>query len=400
MTLILFLIFIGSGELKVDAAGLLPIDIKESKKASCRNPAGCPIVGDERGDENIALLAMHTLWVRQHNYLAKKLKNVNKRWQGERIFQEARKINGALWQHIVYNEWLPKLYDIPEYSKFVGNKKKFKRTKYDSSKDPSIINSFASAAFRFGHSLVPNQFSQMKSDFNEYGPSIPLQKAFFNSTSIYKNGIEPTMMGLCANMTGSIDGNIAQGLKEKLFIFPGSNLFNDLMSLNIQRGRDHGIPTYMHWRRACGFAKYDQPGFSFKDLLYTPKVTQMSFAKVYNHIEDVDLFVGGLTENHLRDKVVGPTFSCIFKEQFESLRFGDRFFYTHRGRFSTKQLKEITKISMSKILCNNLYSMVSIQPDSFKVFNIKDDRRISCDDLPDININLWRERGPGRPSVV
>lgn len=387
--------------MKINVRGLLPIDRKESKKKSCRNPAGCPIVGDKRGDENIALLAMHTLWVRQHNYLARKLKTVNKHWRGERIYQEARKINGALWQHIVYNEWLPKLYDIPRYSKYVGNVKKFKRTKYNPEMNPSIINSFASAAFRFGHSLVPNQFSQMRPDFNEYGPSIPLQKAFFNSTPIYTDGIEPTMMGLCANMTGTIDNSIAHGLHQKLFIFPGSSLFNDLMSLNIQRGRDHGIPTYMHWRRACGFARYDRPGFTFKDLVYTPEKTKQSFAKVYKNIEDVDLFAGGLTENHLRDKVVGPTFSCIFKEQFESLRFGDRFFYTHRGRFTPKQLKQITNISMSKILCNNLYSMVSMQPNSFKVFDIKNDRRVSCDTLPDIDINLWKEKSRRRrPFVV
>ena len=375
----------------MDVRGLLPID----KKMKCRNPAGCPIVGDKRGDENIALLAMHTLWVRNHNYLARKLSEINRKWGGEQIFQTAKKINGALWQHIVYNEWLPKLYDIPRYSKVVRGTKKWKRTTYKPKQDPSIINSFSAAAFRFGHSLVPNQFSQMRSDFNEYAPAIPLQKAFFNSTPIYTDGIEPTMMGLCANMTGNIDNNIAHGLHQKLFVFPNSRLFNDLMSLNIQRGRDHGIPTYMHWRRSCGFARYDRPGFNFKDLLYTPAKTRQAFEKVYKNVEDIDLFVGGLTENHLREKVVGPTFSCIFKEQFESLRFGDRFFYTHKGSFTRSQLKAITKISMSKILCNNLYSMVSMQPDSFRVFDIKSDRRVSCGELPDIDLSEWKDRGRG-----
>ena len=199
------------------------------------------------------------------------------------------------------------------------------------------------------------------------------------------------MIGLCANMSNTIDDRIAEGLTEKLFIFPGSNLFNDLMSLNIQRGRDHGIPQYMEWRTACGFSKYDGSSFTFKDLLYTPKKTREAFAKVYKNVHDIDLFVGGITENHLREKMVGPTFSCIFEKQFEALRFGDRFFYLHRGTFPIKQLKQITKISMSRILCNNLYDIVSVQRDAFQVFDPRNDRRVLCDSIEDIDLSAWKD---------
>ncbi|XP_066921652.1 eosinophil peroxidase-like [Clytia hemisphaerica] len=390
----------GSGELKVDHAGLLPIDRVASKKPGCRNPAGCPIVGDKRGDENIALHSMHTLWVRQHNYLARGLKKINSHWDEVKLYEEARKINGALWQHITYNEFLPKLYDVPGFSARFRGRKRFRRTRYNPHVDPSIINGFSTAAFRFGHSLVPNSFSQMGPDFNKYGPSIKLQNAFFNSTVLYKDGIEPTMMGLCANMSDNINNGIAEGLNKKLFVFPGSQLHNDLMSLNIQRGRDHGIPPYMNYRRACGFGRFDRQGFSFDDLLYTPKDIRQSFKNVYKSVEDIDLFVGGLTENHLREKLVGPTFSCIFKEQFEALRFGDRFFYTHRGRFSLSQLREITKITMSRVLCNNLKSMVSMQRDAFRVFNLSNDERVTCGQIRDVDLEPWRERKSRRPRRV
>ena len=57
----------------------------------------------------VALNVLHTIWVREHNRMARKLKQINTEWNGEKVFQETRKILGAMMQHITYNEYLPAL---------------------------------------------------------------------------------------------------------------------------------------------------------------------------------------------------------------------------------------------------------------------------------------------------
>lgn len=115
---------------------LLPV-LEHPLDDQCRshNPnMHCFKGGDSRTNEQPGLAAMHTIWMREHNRLVKKLNELNPHWADERLFHgmlssrisiqkflfdtksfhsaEARKIVGAQMQHITYNEFLPLILGI------------------------------------------------------------------------------------------------------------------------------------------------------------------------------------------------------------------------------------------------------------------------------------------------
>ena len=78
------------------------------------------------------------------------------------LFQEARKIVGALIQQITYKEWLPIILDRSQLVRHGLELQSFGQTRsYNPQVDPTIRNVFASAAFRFGHSLIRTSLSQV-----------------------------------------------------------------------------------------------------------------------------------------------------------------------------------------------------------------------------------------------
>lgn len=93
----------------------------------------------------------------------------------------------------------------------------------------------------------------------------------------------------------------------------------DLMALNIQRARDHGIPPYLVWREACGLTPIRNWG-QLLSIMDDDTVGRLRIA--YNSLEDIDLFPGAMAEKPVVGGMVGPTFACIIAQQFLNLRQG------------------------------------------------------------------------------
>ncbi|XP_028416035.1 lactoperoxidase-like [Dendronephthya gigantea] len=358
---------------------LLPLDqSKEAEEQLCRNLGGCFIAGDSRSNEQQSLAAFHSLFLREHNRIAKSLKKINSHWDGEKIYQETRKIMGAVMQKITYDDFLPLILGPNAIPQYKG---------YRSNVDPGVSNVFATGAFRFGHSLIRPEFDILDTGFNPIGDPIDLRFMFFNNTFIQRNGINALLLGLIGNFSERVDRILSPGITRHLFErenAPGSNL----AALNIHRSRDHGIPGYNEFRKFCKLGNAE----TFKDTRKEIKNPQNRniLKQLYGDNPNlVEVWVAGLAETPVQGASVGPTFKCLIGEQFQRTRDGDRFFHELPGVLTQDMLAEIKKSSLSRMYCDNL-NVVSIQPNAFKLPTGKN-TRITCDRIPRMDLCKWKE---------
>ena len=363
----------------------LPFDPKRSILPSPERccPEGresCFSAGDRRVNEQLSLTVMHTIWVREHNDITAELARLNPQWDDERIYQESRKIVIAQVQHITFKEFLPALLGPDFFNTLIGP-----YSGYIPEKDSSIPNSFATAAFRFGHSLIQDAFDRVGPDYlpNAQGP-ISLRDAFMNPQAYFDSqGTDPIIRGWITQPARAVDEFLTSVLTTQLFE-RDEGLGMDLATLNIQRSRDHGLPPYPAWKQFC----LNHFGDALPEELFkfSHELTKIRFLQIYGALNTVDLWVGGLAEEPIPGGVVGPTFACIFSIAFNSLRSGDRFWYESNSTFTPQQLAEIKHTSLAKILCDNGDAISMVQPNAF--FS---GRRQSCSSIAGIDFAPWSE---------
>ncbi len=341
----------GTGRLKMSKKKLLPFN-KEKLSNAGGTSETLFLAGDVRANEQVGLTAMHTLFVREHNRLAKKIRRSNRRLSGEEIYQRTRRLIAAEIQIITYNEFLPILLGSNALHKYRG---------YKPWVDASIANEFSTAAFRLGHSLLSPQLLRLNKKGKEikYG-HLALRDAFFSPRRIIdEGGIEPLLRGLASQPCQDLDELVIDDVRNFLFGQPGHGGF-DLASLNIQRGRDHGLSSYNTTRQALGLSAVA----SFSDITSDP-AKQAKLSSSYATVDDIDLWVGALSEDNVKNALVGETFYAILKDQFERLRNGDR--YWHEKQRFGKDKKYIKNITLAKIIRRNTKIGKEIQRNVFLV---------------------------------
>jgi hypothetical protein len=365
------------------------------------SPTSAVVAGDVRANENIALTATHTLFLREHNRIVGLLPRA---LPDETRFQIARRIVSAEIQWITYTEWLPSL--GIRLSPYRG---------YNPNANAALSNEFATVGYR-GHSMIHGEFDVSVADghysaaelaaLEEQGLDIesedgttklevPLNLAFGNPGLLKQVGLGPLAAALAAKREYRNDEQIDNQLRSVLFQVPGPevtdpagcldgadlpNCFHgvvDLGAIDVQRGRDHGMPSYNALRRAYGLA----PRRSFTDVtgeptdrfLADPKVDKanpiddpniLDFVKlldrkgavvqpgteeaeedvvtairrttlaarlkaVYGSVDKLDAFVGMVSERHLPGTEFGELQYVMWKRQFEALRDGDRYFFAN-----------------------------------------------------------------------
>lgn len=323
----------------------------------------CYLAGDVRVNQNPGLTMLQVILLREHNRIAGALQGLNPHWSDEIIYQEARKINTAQYQHINYYEWLPIFLGKDN---MIRNRLIYETTTgsyvndYDPSIDPSVINEHATAAFRYFHSQIEGRLDLI-SEIRARTGSLRLSD-WFNRPGVLESGdnFDSITRGHATQPEQLTDINFDPEIKH--FLFRRNRPFGgDLRSLDIQRNRDHGLASYNDFREFCGLRRATK-WEDFLDLISEKNIANLQ--SLYASFEDVDLTVGASIEAHVAGALAGPTFLCILTEQFFRTRVGDRFFYERGDRdvaFSREQLSEIRKASVSRLLCDNGNNINSMQ---------------------------------------
>lgn len=231
----------------------LKLDIPDEGCTRPNKSMYCFEGGEIRVNEQLVLTCMHTLMAREHNRLATALAQINKHWDDETLFQEARRINIAIVQHVTFNEFLPILLGKEVMEKFgLVLQKDGYWDGYDPTVNPGIIDSFAGAAFRFGHSLLPTAVERW-SKAHKFIASKRLSDLIRRPYDLYRAGVlDEYFMGLMNQVAQAMDDSITQEVTNHLFKKEGARFGMDLVSFNMQRGREFGIPGYMEFRKFCG----------------------------------------------------------------------------------------------------------------------------------------------------
>ena len=290
------------GQLKTSAGDLLPTDAN-----------GQFLAGDIRVNENVALMAVQALLVREHNRLARIVAVLAPTATDEQIYQLVRKVVGAEIQIITYREFLPALMgrSAPPLSLGLGA----------ATGDATVSTEFSTALFRVGHTMLSSKIAL--ADGGKITGSLPLQDAFFRSDFLTKTpaNFDRVLGGLGAQVSQEIDSKVVEDVRSFLFGPAGAGGL-DLASLNIQRGRDHGLPDYNSLRAGVGLSRLG----GFAGITSTTAL-KAQLESLYGTIGNVDPWVGALAEDHLTDSSLGPLLSAGLADQFRRSLSGDRFAY-------------------------------------------------------------------------
>jgi hypothetical protein len=387
--------FLPRSSARGNAATAPPMDIDGLLRAA---PDHAMVAGDVRANENLALLGTQTLFAREHNRIVNALPSF---LSNDLRFDIARRVVGAEQQFITYNEFLPAL--GVTLSPYRG---------YNPNVDATLSNEFAVVGYR-AHSMIHGELEpiaeagtytdaqleafedqgvEVEVEGDEVVLVIPLNVAFFNPDLITQVGLGPLMKGIGAEPQYKNDEQIDNQLRSVLFQVPrpdapdpstcldGPSLPNcfqgvqDLGAIDIQRGRDHGMPSYNQLRAAYGLAPKtsftaitgeatdrfpSDPLIDPADPIDDPNIldfvelrdadgnvlpagseegavvgirrttTAARLRAIYGNVGNLDAFTGMLAERHVTGSDLGELQRTMWRREFERLRDGDRFFYAN-----------------------------------------------------------------------
>lgn len=326
----------------------------------------CYASGDSRVNINPFITLLHTLFLRSHNRIAKHLAVINPDWDDERLFQMARKVNIRIYQKIA-REWTHTVLGSSVEPNQSG------------SKEPRVSNEFATAAIRFYNSMMPGEISNPSAATGRYS-AFDMEDLFYKPKDLRKKEYFNHLISSVLQQNAmSLDTSYVDDVANLLF--KTRNVGTDVLALDIQRGRDHGLSSYTNYFKLCTGRSIN----SWEDLSGIVKPSDLNKLKTaYASVRDVDLIVGAIAEKPTSaGALVGPTLACIIRDQMVH-SFGDHHSQQHRQIDSL-----VANYSAARFLCDT--ALVSrVQQNIFRVPAV-DNPLVRCTQLPTLDLSTLRE---------
>nr|XP_023993453.1 LOW QUALITY PROTEIN: lactoperoxidase-like [Salvelinus alpinus] len=328
-------------------------------------------LGDSRANEHLGMIALHTLFLREHHRLVRELHLLNPHWSPDTLYQEARKIMGAVHQILTWEHYLPRVLGETPTSLLMPPYKG-----YDPEIDPSIANVFSAAAFRFAHVTVQPMVARLGPGYSlaPQHPPLPLHHSLFASWRVVQEGYS-SWRGLCGPLVPNTTSDLA------------------------------GILVTLVWREV---------------------------PVVVRNIQNIDVWVGAISELPLPGGRVGPLLACLLAKQFRALRDtetvqstgetedrcidpccvassypsqapdarqmmfralrdGDRFWWEREAVFTGTQRAQLHTVSLSRIICDNTH-ITRVPSDPFSR-TVSPEDMLACSHplIPHLNLSAWKE---------
>ncbi len=338
--------------------------------------------GDPRVNENINLAMMHTLWVREHNRILDVVYNGE---ATDEAFQKARRLNIALYQQVIYEEYLPALLGEDINAHFVGAYGGYKPWV-----KPETSMVFATAAFRYGHSAIAD-YPAIKADGavlrtaefsfgNPLDPFVPLSENVFQFGFVGGPLNAPLNLLLSGGEAAVLRGLLSQRGNAIDFVFNESfrtivnsnftGMLLDIPATDILRGRLNGVPNYYRLRKlffaGAGHDIYALPSCEASEISQGPDpiecfeeitadtTTATKLRDIYGKVNNVDAIVGLMLEDTSTapESELGRTTAVILALEYRRKRDADRFFY-ERLSFSTPELEYLSNRRFLDVIADN-----------------------------------------------
>ncbi|GMH39266.1 hypothetical protein BSKO_07164 [Bryopsis sp. KO-2023] len=279
------------------------------------------VAGDVRCNVSPNLAAIHALWMKEHNTVASELDDVfHDSLSDEELYRYAKAITIAEYQSIVYTEFLKFILGDDVLDPYDW--------RYNPTVDASTEAFFVAVAHRFGHSMI-NNFGWKVAK----GQATPVTKAtekflmretfFLNMVGIDEASFGDFIRGMGWHEARELDIKVVNDLRNFLFTEDPLKPSMDLVSLNIQRARDFGLPMYNDAREAHGLSRAK----TFDDVTCHEDLAK-KLKDLYKSVDLIDPFIGGLAEcPSSKDHLLGDLFHNSLINNYKRLRDGDRLFY-------------------------------------------------------------------------